>query len=696
MKLQKENIQISSSGATSTRRFSIEGSAQAFAVLSSTIYEDKIKAPIRELSTNAYDAHVEAGCADRPFDVHLPNNIDSEFRVRDYGCSMSHEEVMNLYTTYFASNKRDSNELNGCLGLGSKSPFAYTNQFWITTYRDGISRNYVATVDADGSRLDEFPAKETTEENGTEIGFTVKEGDFYRFASKAEELYAYFKTVPNVTGVDFNIQEKSYILTGEDWRFANDNRYSYAIMGNVAYRLDLDNIFDEGLSWHERRSLPEYKILYAGLEIDFNIGELQMSASREGLEYTDRVREAILNKVTKVVEDIRSQINDNFASCDTMWEARHVFRECSGYMKSLFDHVEPTFEGEAITSEWQIPTSIKVHRFKMDGHVCKMKREVAKMFFNQSSKPVIILNDLKTGAQPRVRHFIHTENSNVLAAYLVQGSEENIAEALESLGVEKEEEFVLASTLPSPPKVTRAGGKRQSTSFRNLVVFSERGVGRSRDSLYWEDARVDWKDDTVTRIYVEISRWVPKCKYCTINIRLKTLWNKMTNVRKVLGYTDELEIYGVKTAKIHQYENATNWISLKEYIEELQQEILLNNQDVVDGIMASKKSKLAKRLNQAIEISTVELADGYAKSFAEAHNLDKARIEDLQLCDFLSTVLYTGFMDDIEAKEDTLKEFYPALGLIQFFMRSHADFDVESANMLIKSVNDSQAERKNF
>ena len=87
MKLHKPEVAIESAGAKSSSRFSIEASQQAFAVLSSTIYEDKIKAPIRELSTNAYDAHVEAGCPDKPFEVHLPNAIDPEFRVRDYGVS---------------------------------------------------------------------------------------------------------------------------------------------------------------------------------------------------------------------------------------------------------------------------------------------------------------------------------------------------------------------------------------------------------------------------------------------------------------------------------------------------------------------------------------------------------------------------------------------------------------------------------
>lgn len=53
--------------------FTIKSTGKAFEVLSSKLYKDKIRAIVRELSCNAYDSHVAAGCPDRPFDVHLPS-----------------------------------------------------------------------------------------------------------------------------------------------------------------------------------------------------------------------------------------------------------------------------------------------------------------------------------------------------------------------------------------------------------------------------------------------------------------------------------------------------------------------------------------------------------------------------------------------------------------------------------------------
>ena len=89
-------------------------------ILSDGLYSNKILAVIRELSTNAYDSHVDAGVADRAFEVHLPTRLEPYFHVRDYGTSMTHDQCMTLYTTYFRSTRNDSNDAVGCLGLGKK------------------------------------------------------------------------------------------------------------------------------------------------------------------------------------------------------------------------------------------------------------------------------------------------------------------------------------------------------------------------------------------------------------------------------------------------------------------------------------------------------------------------------------------------------------------------------------------------
>ena len=61
MKLNTEHRDVFRSGVSRESTFKIAASAQAFDILSSKLYTDVKLAIVRELSTNAYDAMVEAG-----------------------------------------------------------------------------------------------------------------------------------------------------------------------------------------------------------------------------------------------------------------------------------------------------------------------------------------------------------------------------------------------------------------------------------------------------------------------------------------------------------------------------------------------------------------------------------------------------------------------------------------------------------
>jgi signal transduction histidine kinase len=132
-----ENVIERSGDLRDEENFTIALTAKAIEVLSSQIYKDAQLAIVRELGTNAADSHIEAGKKDVPFDVTLPNNMVPELVIRDYGTGMAYEKVMTMYRTYFGSDKTHSNEVTGCLGLGSKSPLAYTDQFQVTSWYGG-------------------------------------------------------------------------------------------------------------------------------------------------------------------------------------------------------------------------------------------------------------------------------------------------------------------------------------------------------------------------------------------------------------------------------------------------------------------------------------------------------------------------------------------------------------------------------
>ena len=76
MKLQQNTNTVVRSGSFEESNYTIEASAKAFSILSDGLYADKIKAVVRELSTNAYDAHVDAGCPEQSFTIHLPNRFE--------------------------------------------------------------------------------------------------------------------------------------------------------------------------------------------------------------------------------------------------------------------------------------------------------------------------------------------------------------------------------------------------------------------------------------------------------------------------------------------------------------------------------------------------------------------------------------------------------------------------------------------
>ena len=65
-------------------------------------YSDTILATIREIIANGID--VSNG---RKVEVQLPTKLEPTFIVRDYGCGLSEEDMMGLYTKYGKSTKRD-------------------------------------------------------------------------------------------------------------------------------------------------------------------------------------------------------------------------------------------------------------------------------------------------------------------------------------------------------------------------------------------------------------------------------------------------------------------------------------------------------------------------------------------------------------------------------------------------------------
>lgn len=298
MILHTETAPTYSSQTMEKQEFKIAASAKAFKILSSNLYRNKIRAIIRELSTNAYDAHISAGHPEKPFDIHLPTELDPIFWIRDYGIGMSHEQVMSLYTTYFESTKAESNDFVGALGLGSKSPFSYVDSFTVTSYYNGEMRVYDMSLSGGVPNVSVLYEDETDEQNGLKIAVSVRNEDMLRFAQEAKFVYATFSVKPILHSRKAildemqikDIHEENGYYYGNAAHLGCQNGI-YAVMGQIMYPL-----------WPNSSHVqfPEILIRMAGQKsvfLDFELGELDITPSREELSFDDNTVKVITERV---------------------------------------------------------------------------------------------------------------------------------------------------------------------------------------------------------------------------------------------------------------------------------------------------------------------------------------------------------------------------------------------------------------
>jgi hypothetical protein len=310
---EKRKVVRSSGFQEST--FKIETSSKAFNILSSKLYSDQYQAIVRELCTNASDAHVNAGISDVPIEVHLPDFIDQSFSVRDYGNGIDPEEFEKIYTTYFYSTKTTSDTQVGCFGLGSKSPFAYTKQFTVENNYNGHKYIYLCFENENGEPSVSLIANSPTEDKGVKVSFSVKSNDNSNFRKAADRVLSWFDLKPKCNDQSGNIKNfmsgrkgERFVLLGkgdgfDKYEHTNDyNANIFVRMGQVIYPCDSETL--KGL------------FINKTVVINANIGDVDITPSRESLEYRAKTNSFIEEVKNEFLKDIRQSCQDVIKSDD--------------------------------------------------------------------------------------------------------------------------------------------------------------------------------------------------------------------------------------------------------------------------------------------------------------------------------------------------------------------------------------------
>jgi hypothetical protein len=255
--------------------------------------------------------------------------LDPTFYVQDFGTGLDHGQVMSLYTTFFESTKTSSNDYVGALGLGSKSPFSYTDNFTVVAIKDGVKNVYSAFInDAGIPSIVRGHSEPTTEHSGVKVEFAVESKDFKKFSEEAVSILQWFDQLPtiNISVSKIQVMEfaplKDVVIDFDDLGVRSMRRrhhgYTYGgatipsmvIMGGVSYKIDSDH---KGLSAHKA-------LLNCGLVINVPIGAVEPTPSRESLTYTQETLDTLCGILTKISTRIKTVISITLDSISSKFE----------------------------------------------------------------------------------------------------------------------------------------------------------------------------------------------------------------------------------------------------------------------------------------------------------------------------------------------------------------------------------------
>lgn len=266
------------------------------------LYSDPISSVVREITTNAFDSHLISGQT-RPVEIYSPNRLSQNLVIQDFGAGMSAQDIRELYSRYGASTKRGNNIEAGQLGLGSKSPFAYTDQFTIVAVKDGEKTTAILGRNASGSaEINIVSVSSTTEGNGVKMTIPVKSGDVYAFRDAIDNFVKYAQPGLVVVDGEANTSRDSWIDLGDGFFVVESYGNSRVVMGNVAYPIG-------GLSWANSLSVIHY----------CNMGDVTFAPSREELIYNQQtkakvewIKDTAEQKVRKYIADKQAGATSTF------------------------------------------------------------------------------------------------------------------------------------------------------------------------------------------------------------------------------------------------------------------------------------------------------------------------------------------------------------------------------------------------
>ncbi len=329
MLMQTAAEAVQSGGISSSNNFTIAVTGKAFDVLSRQLYKRPVAAVVREVSCNAADAHTMVGKPQHTFEISVPSMLSPTFAVKDFGPGLSEDDVLHLYSTYFASTKDRSNDMIGGFGLGCKSPFAVSDQFTVVSRFNGEATTYIC-IRIDGTpTVNKAGSVPCGDDTGITVTVPIKPADLREWRNSIGEFFSDWPEKPIRTGTgkplnlddlesamratEADMESANTVAGYPEWQHFITGRRGLSVrMGLVKYAISVPL---DGAAGRLQNTDGE-------TILTLPMGAINVAPSREEVDYTDKTKAAVQAAAQRMIAEVSGVVAEKIKACTSLYEAR--------------------------------------------------------------------------------------------------------------------------------------------------------------------------------------------------------------------------------------------------------------------------------------------------------------------------------------------------------------------------------------
>lgn len=265
-----------------------DDSAHLMHLFSTALYTYPRLATVREILCNGWDGNITAGNTHIPLQVTI---TDTLLTIKDFGPGIPHNKIGPIYGTYGNSTKRNDANQTGGFGLGSKAPFAYTDNFEVVSCFEGVKTIYrisKSSMEKGGKPAINKIVSVPTDETGVTVSIVLQQGHREEFTNLVKEVAALGEILvsindqPVLTMLPISESPTGYLVSS--FLGTNTSRINVRY-GNVVYPIPMKEEY--GPEWHAVNAGMTKLWSHANIIFNCPPDSVSIQPSREALIMTE-------------------------------------------------------------------------------------------------------------------------------------------------------------------------------------------------------------------------------------------------------------------------------------------------------------------------------------------------------------------------------------------------------------------------